>query len=58
VYEGEHVAIRTDLSPSRAEEIVRELDLARAAVLQAIFSKRVRHSNRTATAARIQGVLR
>jgi hypothetical protein len=39
VYESEHVLLRTDLSPSRAEEMVRELELARAAVLQAMFSK-------------------
>ncbi|MGA8890780.1 MAG: DUF1570 domain-containing protein [Anaeromyxobacteraceae bacterium] len=39
IYESEHVLLRTDLSPSRAEEMVRELELARAAVLQAMFSK-------------------
>ena len=39
VYESEHVVLRTDLSPSRAEEMVRELELARAAVLHAMFSK-------------------
>lgn len=39
VYESEHVVLRTDLSPSRAEDMVRELELARAAVLQAMFSK-------------------
>ncbi len=39
VYESEHVLLRTDLSPSRAEDMVRELELARAAVLHAMFSK-------------------
>ncbi len=39
VYESEHVVLRTDLSPSRAEAMVKELELARAAVLQAMFSK-------------------
>ena len=39
LYESEHVVLRTDLPPSRAEEMVRELELARAAVLQAMFSR-------------------
>ena len=39
VYESEHVVLRTDLSPAKAEEMVRELELARAAVLHAMFSK-------------------
>ncbi len=38
-YESEHVVLRTDLDPDRAREMVRELELARAAVLHAMFSK-------------------
>lgn len=38
-YESEHVILRTDLSPERAGEMVRELELAWAAVLHAMFAK-------------------
>ncbi len=39
VFESEHVVLRTDLPAAKAEEIVREIELARAGVLQAMFSK-------------------
>ena len=36
---SEHVVLRTDLAPERATEMIREIELARAAVLQAMFSR-------------------
>jgi tetratricopeptide (TPR) repeat protein len=38
-YESEHAVLRTDLSPDRAGEMVRDLELAWAAVLHAMFAK-------------------
>jgi tetratricopeptide (TPR) repeat protein len=38
-FQSEHVVLRTDLEPGRAAGIIREIELARAAVLQAMFSR-------------------
>ena len=37
-FTSEQVALRTDLAPDRAAELVREIELARAAVLHAMFA--------------------
>jgi tetratricopeptide (TPR) repeat protein len=39
IFESEHFVLRTDLDPPRAKEMVRELELARAAVLHAMFAR-------------------